>query len=636
VTPSRSTTTSARRLTLIAVIVLSTAPTVNAFETLGVTWNRGRVNFRINPGFPRENFEGSTDEWRDLQIETLRCAADVWREQSHADFRFQYLGRTSRRGLNLSDEVNNVSFVDGDGGAALAVTVLDGVGQRATGFDIVFFSLTNGSPNTWSAGEDPPSGTLDILGVGVHEFGHALGLAHSPHRDATMFESERQRGLEIRTLHSDDIDGVETLYGTRDDADPSLGLLSTMPAYGPLAGGNTVVIGGRNFSWTTDTTLWIDGDIVRRSLFDVIDCRRIRVHRMPGGARVGPVEIRVRNELGLSTLDAGYRYGEPGPRLISVEPAVGPVSGGIPVTIHGENLLPGVRVAVGANLLREAVLLDSSTLTGTLPEANGAGAVNLILQQGEDHFTLTDAFTYASNVLQLDRATAPPGARGVALRVLTSSDQHLGGASFALVYPAADLGVDAIDVDGTLAAAAEFAAANIDNDAGVTTFGLVMSFTRPTPSIPPGVGQHIGNVVVSLSEDLEEGEELPLTFQNGAGSPPIDLQFTLAGSGTVVEPVGLGGKVIVTSRPLFIRGDTDLSTQIDISDAVVLLDSLFGGTEGVRCEDAADANDDGGLDISDAVAVLQFLFVGANAPPPPFPDPGADTTPDDLDCEIGV
>ena len=98
----------------------------------------------------------------------------------------------------------------------------------------------------------------------------------------------------------------------------------------------------------------------------------------------------------------------------------------------------------------------------------------------------------------------------------------------------------------------------------------------------------------------------------------------------------IGGKVIVTSRPLFIRGDTDLSTQIDISDAVVLLDSLFGGTEGVRCEDAADANDDGGLDISDAVAVLQFLFVGANAPPPPFPDPGADTTPDDLDCEIGV
>jgi hypothetical protein len=608
----------------------------NAFETLGVTWFGGSASFRINPNFPQGDFPGSADEWRDLQVATIRCAADTWREQSSTNFRFQYLGRTSRSGFNVSDNTNVVSFVNADGGSALAATLINGTGTRATSFDIVFFGRTNGDPNTWTAGEDPPSGAIDVLGVGVHEFGHALGLAHSPVLEATMYEAARRRGRDARTLHLDDRDGVETLYGTREDADTAVNVLSMTPNFGSVDGGNAVVVGGRNFSWTADTTLWVDGNVVNRSLYDVLECQRIQIHEMPAGVREGPVEVRVRNERGQSTLADGYRYGPPGPEIFSIEPAVGPTSGGVPVTIHGENFELGVRVSVGENLLRESVLLNSSTVVGTLPDATTAGTVSVTLVQGPDRFTLPDAFTYATNILQLGDVSAPAGAQGVVLQVLATHDESLGGASFALVYSGPDLGVDEINVDGTLASAAEFAAANIDNDAGVTTFGLVMSFTDATPSIPPGEDQHIANVVVSLSEDLDEGEELPLTFESGAGSPPIDLQFTLAGGATVVEPAGLSGKVTVTAGALFIRGDTDLSEELDISDAVVLLGSLFQGVEGILCEDAADANDDGGLDISDAVAILQFLFAGAEAPPPPFPKPGADPTGDDLDCEVGV
>ena len=46
--------------------------------------------------------------------------------------------------------------------------------------------------------------------------------------------------------------------------------------------------------------------------------------------------------------------------------------------------------------------------------------------------------------------------------------------------------------------------------------------------------------------------------------------------------------------------------------------------------DAADANDDGSIDIADAIYLLSYLFGGGDQPPPPFPDPGIDPTPDTL------
>ena len=79
-----------------------------------------------------------------------------------------------------------------------------------------------------------------------------------------------------------------------------------------------------------------------------------------------------------------------------------------------------------------------------------------------------------------------------------------------------------------------------------------------------------------------------------------------------------------------------VSSALDISDAVSLLDTLFRGAPGRNCQDAGDANDDGALDISDGVFVLLFLFGGGEAPPEPFPDPGTDPTPDGLSCLEGL
>jgi hypothetical protein len=55
--------------------------------------------------------------------------------------------------------------------------------------------------------------------------------------------------------------------------------------------------------------------------------------------------------------------------------------------------------------------------------------------------------------------------------------------------------------------------------------------------------------------------------------------------------------------------------------------------------EAADLNDDGGVDLSDPIYLLLYLFEGGTPPPPPF-DPtgktaGPDPTPDDLGCAQG-
>jgi hypothetical protein len=83
-------------------------------------------------------------------------------------------------------------------------------------------------------------------------------------------------------------------------------------------------------------------------------------------------------------------------------------------------------------------------------------------------------------------------------------------------------------------------------------------------------------------------------------------------------------------EPKFIRGDTDGSGGIDLTDAVVTLNFLFLAGPALPCPDAADFDDSGGLDLTDPISVLLYLFQSGPTPMPPFPDRGPDPTADSL------
>lgn len=63
---------------------------------------------------------------------------------------------------------------------------------------------------TWTINVPTGAGQIDLTTVAIHEFGHALGLNHSPVVGSVM---EAFYGGPRRVLHGDDIAGITTIYG---------------------------------------------------------------------------------------------------------------------------------------------------------------------------------------------------------------------------------------------------------------------------------------------------------------------------------------------------------------------------------------------------------------------------------------
>jgi hypothetical protein len=63
---------------------------------------------------------------------------------------------------------------------------------------------------TWTVTVPPGAGATDLVTVAAHEFGHSLGLGHSDVTGALMAPFY---GGPQRALHSDDIAGIQSLYG---------------------------------------------------------------------------------------------------------------------------------------------------------------------------------------------------------------------------------------------------------------------------------------------------------------------------------------------------------------------------------------------------------------------------------------
>jgi len=81
---------------------------------------------------------------------------------------------------------------------------------------------------------------------------------------------------------------------------------------------------------------------------------------------------------------------------------------------------------------------------------------------------------------------------------------------------------------------------------------------------------------------------------------------------------------------MFVRSNVNGDGNINITDPICTLHSLFfGGGDCAHgeCADAMDADDSGILDITDGIFTFSYLFLGGREPPAPFPRARSRPTP---------
>jgi hypothetical protein len=141
-------------------------------------------------------------------ISAVQQAAAGWSQQTTANIALVYAGTTTGSSLTLNYQ-NEVFFRNGSNAGAVAETYYwwDGSG-RLLDADIVFYE----GAYQFFAGSGCVNG-IYIENVGIHEFGHMLGLGHSDVPGATMAPAMSSYCDTTQlTLEPDDIAGAEALY----------------------------------------------------------------------------------------------------------------------------------------------------------------------------------------------------------------------------------------------------------------------------------------------------------------------------------------------------------------------------------------------------------------------------------------
>ncbi|MEC9477334.1 MAG: hypothetical protein VX764_09870 [Planctomycetota bacterium] len=236
-----------------------------------------------------------------------------------------------------------------------------------------------------------------------------------------------------------------------------------------------------------------------------------------------------------------------------------------------------------------------------------------------------------------------PG-QSFSLPIESDWDGQIAGYSFSIGFdPTAPMSNLVVDVYGTLVGSieAEYVQEQVNSDLGTIVCGVLFDAMPPfegqtLPSL--GMPQEIAFLLGDIEGDVEE-QDIVFTPVDGYGDPAI-MNILIFGTESVPVTNLESGHIEVRfpppPEPIFIRGDVNMDTLVDLADAIFHLDYTFLNGPTPACMDAGDANDDGTSDISDAIFLLYYFFLGGPGPWVPFPNPGVDWTDDLLDCAEGL
>ncbi len=172
------------------------AEDVAGYELSGCQWERNNLRYAF------ENF--STHLTSNQVRSAVRDAFDLWAEVVPLTFTEVPVSQNHEILIRFGTDDHNDCPFPFEGTSPLAHNFY----PPDCGGDLAGDSHYN-DENTWSV--DSPPSDYDLVTVAAHEFGHALGLAHSSEDDALMYP---YYSGEHRWLHQDDINGIQAIYGS--------------------------------------------------------------------------------------------------------------------------------------------------------------------------------------------------------------------------------------------------------------------------------------------------------------------------------------------------------------------------------------------------------------------------------------
>jgi hypothetical protein len=201
---------------VLAVVCCGVVP--QAYVLKGTKWLKSPVGYYVNP-------TSRTMTPADVRA-VYKDAADDWSTQAHSAFAYQYLGDTTATTIGYGQNggknvvlMRNAIYEPNPSIAAVATSWSRSDTKQLLQFAIVAYE------GRWLFLPDNATCSATANGLYLHdtlnhEFGHALGLAHSNVGTATMYGAIKLCSKANRVLDPDDIAAVEAIYGKGREVPP--------------------------------------------------------------------------------------------------------------------------------------------------------------------------------------------------------------------------------------------------------------------------------------------------------------------------------------------------------------------------------------------------------------------------------